>query len=181
MTLKRSRHGQTVSVSTEERFLFTSGDMPATLRAQQDERPARPSTDWDPDELLATAEADIIEYVVAKYSVQCPVLHRDRIEGLPVSEDSPAQPGERLHRPRLSARVTKIVIGVPFDGEEDVFKLPPSIRAFSPPRRRGIRTGELRLSGLGAQGSSADVVPPTVRRTSTTNSTGSSSSWLGAR
>ena len=49
-------------MNAEER-LFTSGDMLGTLRAQQ--ASARQAVyDWNADQLLATAEADVIEYVV---------------------------------------------------------------------------------------------------------------------
>jgi hypothetical protein len=41
--------------------------------------------EWEPDKLLATAEADVVEYLIGEYSVACPVLHRDRAQQLPVS------------------------------------------------------------------------------------------------
>jgi hypothetical protein len=53
--------------------------MLGTLRAQQES--ARQAVyDWNADQLLAMAEADVIEYVVTEYSIPCPVLHRDQIE-----------------------------------------------------------------------------------------------------
>jgi hypothetical protein len=65
-------------VNAEER-LFISGDMLGTLRAQQES--ARQAVyGWNADQLLGTAEADVVEYVVAESSIPCPVLHRDQIE-----------------------------------------------------------------------------------------------------
>jgi hypothetical protein len=147
-------------VNSEER-LFTSGDMLGTLRAQQES--ARQAVyDWNADELLATAEADIIEYVVAKYSIPCPVLHRDQIEQLPVSEDT-GTARDAFSGMTYQRRVTKIVIAVPFDGEEDVFKLRPSQFGLSTPAAE-IRKGELRLSWASDQGTRADVDSEKVRR-----------------
>jgi hypothetical protein len=60
-------------------------------------------------------------------------------------------------------RVTKIVIAVPFDGEEDVFKLRPSQFGLSTPAAE-IRKGELRLSWASDQGTRADVDSEKVRR-----------------
>ncbi len=147
-------------MNSEER-LFTSGDMLGTLRAQQES--ARQAVyDWNADELLATAEADIIEYVVAKYSIPCPVLHRDQIEQLPVSEDT-GTARDAFSGMTYQRRVTKIVIAVPFDGEEDVFKLRPSQFGLSTPAAE-IRKGELRLSWASDQGTRADVDSEKVRR-----------------
>jgi hypothetical protein len=108
-------------VNTEER-LFAAGDLGMALAAQQDK--ARQAIDkWDPEQLLATAEADVIEYLLVEYSVACPVLHRDRIEQLPVSEEVQSVPGWPSESYRQ--RMTKIVIAVPFDGDKEVFKLRP--------------------------------------------------------
>lgn len=63
-----------------EELLFASGDLQMTLEAQR--RRARQAVDeWDPEQLLPTAEADIIEYLVAEYSVACPVLHKGAPKG----------------------------------------------------------------------------------------------------
>src|SRR5215468_855061 len=93
-------------------FLFAAGYLPDALEARQGE--ARRAVEaWEPEKLLATAEADVVEHLVAEYSVACPVLHRDRAEQLPVSEEVAqargAWTGEAYER-----RQTKIVIIVPF-------------------------------------------------------------------
>ena len=134
--------------------------MLGTLRAQQES--ARQAVyDWNADQLLATAETDIIEFVVAKYSIPCPVLHRDQIEQLPVSEDT-GTARDAFSGTTYQRRVTKIVIAVPFDGEEDVFKLRPSQFGLSTPTAE-IRKGELRLSWTSDQGTRADVDSEKVR------------------
>jgi hypothetical protein len=144
---------------TDDPFLFNSGDLTTTLQGRQHQA-RKAITDWDPDQLLATAEADIAEYLVSKYSVECPVLHRDRIEQLPVSEEVRPARGMFTAEP-YPQRMTKIVIAVPFDGEEDVFNLAASTRTYNPPRGQ-VRPGELRLTWLGAQGSSRE--PGAVRQ-----------------
>jgi hypothetical protein len=151
------RAEQTISVT--DTLLFCSGDLTSALEARQ--REARQAiADWDPDQLLATAEADVAEYLVSEYSVQCPVLHRERIEQLPVSEEvRPARgmfTGEQYQQ-----RVTKIVIAVPCDGEEDVFKFSASTRTFNPPRGQ-VQPGELRLTWFGDQPSNPE--PAAVRQ-----------------
>jgi hypothetical protein len=147
------RQGQTVHVNAEE-LLFASGDLQMTLEAQR--RQAGQAVDeWDPEQLLATAEADIIEYLVAKYSVACPILHRDQTEQLPVSEEVRPVAG-MFSGETYQCRMTKIVIAVPFDGEKDVFKLRASQSSLNPPCGE-VREGELRLTWTGDAQASADA------------------------
>jgi hypothetical protein len=76
---------ETVGVSTDE-LLFARNDLPGVLEAQR--LAAKQALDsWDPDQLLATADADVMDYLIAKYSVDCPVLQRGQAEQLPVSEE----------------------------------------------------------------------------------------------
>ena len=140
-------------------FLFTTRDLTSALEAQQWE--ARQAIDkWDPDELLATAEADVAEYLVSRYSVVCPVLHRDQAESLPVSEDVQAARG-MFTGEQFRQRVTKIAIAVPFDGEEDVFKYRASTFTHNLPRGQ-VRNGELILTWTGGQGAGRE--PAAVRQ-----------------
>jgi|ERR1700743_15385 len=131
-----SVHGANIRVVNTEERLFAVGDLGMALAAQQDK--ARQAIDkWAPEQLLATAEADVIEYLLAEYSVACPVLHRDRIEQLPVSEEVqsvPGWPGESYRQ-----RMTKIVIAVPFDGDE---KSSSCIPATSPSTRQVPTSGK---------------------------------------
>lgn len=128
-------------MNREER-LFSSGDLQLTLQGQQ-QRARQAVLDWDPDQLLATAEADVIEYLMAEYSVECPVLHRDRIESLGSYEDTMTARDAFTYE-TFEHRVTKFAIAVPFDGEEDVFKLRPSQSGLSTPSAE-VKKSELRL------------------------------------
>jgi hypothetical protein len=119
-----------------------------TLQARQAEA-LRAVEEWDADQLLATAEADVIDYLADKYSVTCPVLDRDRIEQLPVSEDvrTVGTMFTGFSGDTIQYRMTKIVVVVPFTGDKDVFRLHPS-RSGALPRAQ-VREGELRLTWTG--------------------------------
>lgn len=115
-------------------LLFASDGLPSALEAQR--RAASRALDgWEPDELLATADADVMDYLIAEYSVECPVLQRDYAEQLPVSEEVRAGRGVFSGRP-VEQRMTKLVLAVPFDGDEDVFKLRASNFSMNPPSGR---------------------------------------------
>jgi hypothetical protein len=71
---------------------------------------------WDPDDLLNTPAEDIIERLVDQGSVRCPRLLVDDVFLL--------EPTEVLHEfvdfgRRLTRRVTRLVLVVPFEGEEE--------------------------------------------------------------
>jgi hypothetical protein len=137
--------------------LFTAGNLSSALEARQ--RQARKAVEeWEPDKLLATAEADVVEYLIAEYSVACPVLHRDQAQQLPVSEEV-VQLRSWIDEV-YERRQTKIAIAVPFDGEPDVFKYRPSTLTSSPPRAE-VHDGELHVAWTG-EGPAAD--PATVRQ-----------------
>ena len=96
---------------------------------------------WDARQLLATSEADIIDYLVATYSIECPVLHPELAVHLPVSEV-------------IQGRVT-IVTAVPFDGDSEIFSLCFS-RPFLGQPDAQLGKDELRLSWAGRIQASAD-------------------------
>jgi hypothetical protein len=133
---------------TDEEALFRSGDLSMSLAVEQG-KALKAIEDWDPDQFLATAEADVIDYLVAKHSVDCPVLDRDGIEQLPISEEVRTVRGSSsgFYDESIRRRMTKVVLVVPFTGEKDVFKLHPS-RSWSPARAQ-VREGELRLTWTG--------------------------------
>lgn len=122
-------------------LLFTTRDLTDILDAEQWEA-KRAIDDWDPEELLAAAEADVAEYLVSKHSVACPVLRRELTQMLPVSEDVEIFVGAFE---QVRERVTKIAIAVPFDGTEDVFRYRAKTSTRNPPRAK-VRNGELILS-----------------------------------
>lgn len=96
---------------------------------------------WEPGQLLATAEADIVDYLVAAYSVECPVLHPELAVHLPASEVT-------------QGRVT-IVTAVPFDGDSEIFDLCLSRPFFGRPDAQ-VESGELRLRWVSRIQASAD-------------------------
>ena len=145
MAVRARRQRQTVGVNTDE-LLFAANDLPSVLEARR-RAAGQAIDDWDPDQLLGTADADVMDYLVAEYSVACPVLHRDRTELLPVSEEVQTGRGAFSGRP-VEQRMTKLVLAVPFGGEQDVFKYRASQFSMNPPRAQ-VRAGELRLTWTG--------------------------------
>jgi hypothetical protein len=80
--------------------------------------------DWDPNTLLATHEDDVVDRVVAKHSMTCPVLRRRWIKQMPVVERF--EQVQRWHGGTEVVRNTEITIAVPFHGTRTVFELNPS-------------------------------------------------------
>jgi hypothetical protein len=102
--------------------------------------------DWGPDELLTTAETDVIDYLVTNYSVECPTMHRHRILQLPV-EDMDGR--DAMHGPHR----TRAAIVVPFEGEKGIFWLEASrCPSDSPPLQGEVHDGELYLLWEGTGG-----------------------------
>lgn len=130
-------------------LLYGYDDLRMALRARR-QLACRAVEDWEPEQLLATAEADIVDYLVARYSVECPVLHPEQTVHLPVSNVT-------------QGRVT-IVIAVPFDGDSEIFSLCLG-RPFRKPLVR-VEGGELRLGWTGRIHTSAEsaAVRAEVRR-----------------
>jgi hypothetical protein len=142
-----------------DEVLFAQADLPGVLEATKRDA-IQAVGDWEPDQLLAIAEADVIDYLVAEHSVACPVLHRDRAEQLPVSGEVQPVTGAFTGQ-TYQQRMTKIVLAVPFDGEEDVFKYRASNFSLNPPRAQ-VLAGELRLMWTGDPQAGHD--PAAVRR-----------------
>jgi hypothetical protein len=101
-------------------FLFTEEELGVWLGRRLGEA-SQAITTWEPEALLSATDAHVIAHVVRGLRVTCPVLHRDRVEQLPVS-DKPSV----VHNAS-----TRVVVAVPFEGDHEVFKLRPSTR---PPR-----------------------------------------------
>jgi len=133
--------------------LFTQNDLRLSLEAS-----ARKLRDellgWNPDELLALPEADVVEHLVAAHSVMCPRLRRDEAHLLPVSEQTQTYPdawGDRVTR-----RVTQLTLVVPYDGEQIVFSMRASQSYMSPPQGTVV-DGELRVTWVGQGAGGADA------------------------
>ncbi|QFQ98133.1 hypothetical protein F9278_20095 [Streptomyces phaeolivaceus] len=79
---------------------------------------------WLADDLLRTSQTEIVDHLVQKYSVPCPVLDREGIQQLPVGEEIVVVP-DIAGRPH-ERQLTVLQIAVPFHGEARVFLLKPS-------------------------------------------------------
>jgi hypothetical protein len=112
-------------------YLFSSGGLDDALRATVDAL-LNGVDQWDTDQLLAQSETEIVEYLVAKYSVRCPILLRDSIEA-----DIPREVTRRIYnsygRPQDDP-LTRVVVHVPFEGDEEFFRLQPSTFGLNPPK-----------------------------------------------
>jgi hypothetical protein len=144
---------------SDEELLFSSGELRLNLENRL-QLARRAVDEWEPEQLLATAEADVIDYLVGENSADCPVLHRDQIEQLPVSEEVQSARG-MFSGETFQRRVTKIEVAVPFDGEKNVFRLRASTFSFNPPRVE-VRQGELRLKWTNEPQGAGD--PAAIRR-----------------
>lgn len=155
-------------------LLFCDGDLGAALESRK-RRTWADIDNWNPDEFLATAAADVTAYLVATRSVQCPVLDRDRAELLPVAEEVREGIGV-FSGEFIAQRVTKIVLAVPFDGEADVFRLRASTSSTSPPRAV-VQSGELRLTWRGDAHASHDSAAVRAELTAELDKTDRFLSW----
>lgn len=133
--------------------LFTQNDLRLALEAS-----ARKLRDellgWNPDELLALPEADVVEHLVEAHSVICPRLRRDEAHLLPVSEHT--QTFQDAWGDRVTRQVTQLTLVVPFDGEQIVFSMRASQSYMSPPQGTVV-DGELQVTWVGQGAGGADA------------------------
>ncbi len=103
-------------------YLFTHGELFHVLRARQRDA-SEAVAKLDPDDLLSTPEADVTERLAGRYTINCPVLRRDRAELLPVTDQfRPARDAFTSHENQEpQARQVVVVMAVPFDGDSEVF------------------------------------------------------------
>jgi len=132
----------------DDEFLFSSNSLTDVFRARSADA-EHEIDNWDPGYLLKTPDSEIMDYLVGKYELTCPVLRRDQLEQEPVSEEVRTVTGQFSGQP-AEQRLTKIIVVVAFDGEPDVFGLQPSSLTLNPPRAHvDAAQGELRLTWLG--------------------------------
>ncbi|SRR6266540_1121047 len=109
---------------------------------------------WNPDELLALPEADIVEHLVTTHSVTCPRLRRDEAHLLPVSEQT--QTLNDYFGDRVTRRVTQLTLVVPYVGEQIIFSMRASQSHMNSPRGTVV-DGELRLTWVGQGADATDA------------------------
>ncbi len=108
---------------------------------------------WNPDELLGTPDQEITDYLIATYSISCPVLrHNEGTSTEPEPVDLPAYspiPGiafsshERLP---YAIPAAKRVFIIPYDGDKEVFYRRPNPFRTSELPEVEVRTGEARIT-----------------------------------
>lgn len=136
----------------ENRYLlFGRGDARRVLHAELEKRRDAVRAEvlgWDSEQLVSGVRHEVIDDLVASHlGFECPRLHRDRAEQLPASEVE-----------RDGVRRTQVVVAVPFDGDERVFALQPSVS--SPRAVRGfVQSRDLCLVWEGAERD-----PPGIRQ-----------------
>lgn len=133
--------------------LFAKDDLGLALQAT-----ARKVTErlerWEPDALLKTPEADVVDELIEDAGVRCPRLLRDEAWMPPPSETTQKfhQFGELMER-----RFTRFVLVVPFDGEKVIFTLRANTFSFNQPGVVSLREHELRIAVDGPTGDPASV------------------------
>ncbi len=136
-----------------DELLFSKNDLrlalEATAQGLRDEL-----LGWDPDELLALPEADVVEHLVAAHSVECPRLRRDEAHLLPISEQT--QTLKDYFGDPVTRRMTTLTLVVPYDGERIIFTMRASQSSFNPPRAT-VTDSELQLTWVGQDADAAAV------------------------
>jgi len=135
-------------------LLFAQNDLRAGLEATA-RKLSEDLHGWNPDELLALPEADVVDHLVAAHSVECPRLRMDEAHLLPVSEEAQTIE-DRFFGDRVTRRVTLLTLVVPYDGERVIFSTRASTSSFNPPQAT-VADGELRLTWMGQDADAAAV------------------------
>lgn len=101
----------------------------------------------DSARLLATDDADIVQDLLARHSIVCPVLHREQAEQLP--------PGQHW-------LMTRLVITVPFDGDAALFQVVDDEFCHAQAKSGDTKKGELFLAW--SDDTSNELAPEAVGR-----------------
>jgi hypothetical protein len=123
---------------------------------------------WDSDELLRTPDQEVVDYLIQKYSVSCPVLRtQERHRTDHVRADLPIRPpipGMEFARGAYGPRTvpgTKMTFIVPFDGDIELFfrRQNPFTRFTSAMPEVEIQAGEVRIHWAQPDQEPADAGP----------------------
>jgi hypothetical protein len=99
----------------------------------------------DPDKLLDTSDADVVESLASPATATCPVLHRDRIEVLPVREVEAPAAAWPSGRP-ITRRITQTAVVIPYTGDRRVFRVRPDQFQPSYPEVESLTDSEITIS-----------------------------------
>lgn len=123
-------------------LLFAKQDLSSALAATTHTM-IKALEDWNPDALLNTPEADVMEQLLDKGCVACPRLLGDQSWMTEPTEEALTL---NIRGRQVSRRVTRLTLVVPYEGERAVFELNASTVSFNPPRVFELRESELRLA-----------------------------------
>lgn len=139
-------------------YLFCDIDLRSTLDAQ------RRSIDGEveaiePNRLLNTPPDDLVQYFVDKNHVETPTLKRD-CWSIEAKEETETR--EDFGR-RITVKVQRLYVDIPFDGERDLFKARASTFTSSVPRGR-IGADSLVLPFTPNQGGDPEAIRAGINR-----------------
>ena len=134
-------------------FLFASADLGAGLDEER-QRVSVSVRGWNADELLSLPEQDIVDELIEKHRVECPMLVREHGELDPVGRA--AVPGQDFLGRPTQREQTKLVLVVPFVGDKEVFRCRARTFSHNPPRA-DIRDSQIRLVWQGDNGDVTSV------------------------
>lgn len=134
-----------------DELMFNSGDLRLALEAQTKKMVA--AVDAEPEETLTQADADEWAAALAHhFAVACPELKAEEVwmeevkdVKVDVSHDQMRYFSDYDSDLARNFPGYRVVVHVPFEGEEDVFKVRPSSFTFNPPRGR-IKGSDLMLT-----------------------------------
>jgi hypothetical protein len=117
-------------VSRQNEILFYKADINAVADAQL-RKATNEIQQVDPDRLLNTPVDDLIAYIMTKYRIEVPVLHREQA-ALDEPQETFVEVNDYGRQIRIPA--TLVILTVPFDGEREMFFVRPSTYDTAPPR-----------------------------------------------
>lgn len=130
------------------RTLFCEGELRDFLRCRN-EKAKESLLNWDPDKLLAAAEADVIAALLDAAIVDCVTLHRDEAYLIDPTEVL-IEASPRLGQP-IKHRVIRYTLVVPFTGDAQLLNLRASTFSSAPPWAE-LHSDEVRLFCDGGHG-----------------------------
>jgi hypothetical protein len=113
-------------------FLFSGGQLDdvlqATVAALNNEVEA-----WEPDQLLAQSESEIVAYLADKHAVSVPTLLRDEMYA-DEPRDVKQYVNDDFSGRGVEITMSRVQIHVPYEGETVIFSLRPNSWTYSPPQ-----------------------------------------------
>lgn len=122
-------------------YLFVEGSLSDRLRAIRSEINTYVAT-IDPEDILSTPEADLVNQVLGVFVAQSPTLHRERALSPFGAQDVEIDVTHDRSRAVISAGTTvpgtRFELHIPFSGDGQLFRFQPSSCSASPPVGRVV-------------------------------------------